>query len=44
VEIRRQPQHPCLDRGFDYDEPRASAGARFGFGMMFGMGLFAAGA
>ena len=27
---RRQPQHLCLDKGFDYDEPRALAEA-FGF-------------
>ena len=27
---RRQPQHLCLDKGFDYDEPRALA-AEFGF-------------
>ena len=23
---RRRPQHLCLDKGFDYDEPRALAG------------------
>jgi transposase len=27
---RRRPQHLCLDKGFDYDEPRALAAA-FGF-------------
>ena len=27
---RRRPQHLCLDKGFDYDEPRALA-AEFGF-------------
>ena len=27
---RRDPQHLCLDKGFDYDEPRALA-AEFGF-------------
>jgi putative transposase len=27
---RRQPQHLCLDKGFDYDEPRALA-REFGF-------------
>ena len=27
---RRQPQHLCLDKGFDYEEPRALA-AEFGF-------------
>jgi transposase len=27
---RRDPQHLCLDKGFDYDEPRAWA-AEFGF-------------
>jgi putative transposase len=27
---RRCPRHLCLDRGFDYDEPRA-LGAEFGF-------------
>jgi putative transposase len=27
---RRHPQHLCLDKGFDYDEPRALAAA-FGF-------------
>jgi putative transposase len=26
----RRPQHLCLDKGFDYDEPRALA-AEFGF-------------
>jgi hypothetical protein len=44
VETRRQPQHPCLDRGIDCDEPRALAAARFRFGMTFGRGLLAAGA
>ena len=27
---RRRPQHLCLDKGFDYDEPRALA-QEFGF-------------
>ena len=27
---RRRPQHLCLDKGFDYDEPRALA-EEFGF-------------
>ena len=27
---RRRPQHLCLDKGFDYEEPRALAAA-FGF-------------